>query len=175
MSRAGFECVRWSNIAYVVAGVATQHAGLGVLLTALAVASWLYHSEPASPWRGAFDVAMMYGTMAGMIAALAYPSPWFTFAIGIWVANIIIATHETQWWRPWKVVAMWTVLALCTALSTPAWPTFAVGVGAFVVGGALWLTDKRYVTLGHTLWHMLTALGFAALHLAVHQFTWKRP
>lgn len=155
--------VSWSNLAYPLAGLMSRDPTLIILSSVMGFSSFAYHSGLWS-WGGFADVAAMYAIFGGLTAAVFLP-PW----VAILIAALL---YGLAWWYAWgdapvRIGGFWVALVLATCLHHPHWPFVDAGVGAFAIAYGVWLTDPEYRRFGHAAWHILTAVGFCCLRLAV--------
>jgi uncharacterized membrane protein len=139
----------WSNIAYIILGVVWIGNGLyllGIYAVLLGLASaYSHHTRVWMP-----DWAMMYVMFGGLILHLT----------GNPVELALFAIPLTYYLRPYLLdnFALIGVLAIISfVLSANTWLVLTIFTIGFIIRQ---IGDKTHFQLLHSLWHLITAIGF---------------
>ena len=156
----------WSNIAYAIAGFALllQGQAYGLILLALAWASWKYHATRTKRWQHA-DRAMVLASVFALVALAYLSPPWMLAAVAVAVAIerfmpnlevpviasaiVIVVKLKAQAWGPLALIA----LAAGLVWTAERWKSSTTRAGALT-----------YDIL-HSIWHLLSA---GALYWTAH-------
>jgi hypothetical protein len=139
----------WSNIAYIILGVVWFGNGLyllGIYAILLGLAS--AYSHHTGDWMP--DWAMMYVMFTGLILYLT----------GNPVELALVAIPLTYYLRPHLLdnFALIGVLAIISfVLSVNTWLVLGIFTIGFIIRQ---VGDKTHNQLLHSLWHLITAIGF---------------
>lgn len=154
-------------------------------MTVLCVGSSLYHGL-STRGAGRFDVGAIYALFStvavfAICRALSVPVGWTVASMLVLGATMGFLGFLLPGWYvegvelkvalllvvPYLLVAERVVVHDASAALDPAWISFALFGAAMVA----WQLDKRCLfplkRWGHGLWHLLTAVGAAALFVAV--------
>jgi hypothetical protein len=165
----------WSNLAYLVAGVAAVlvrpglwSLAIAVLFGALAVASAWYHGTKTLTSARA-DNAAIYAIFTALLFRVFGGAP----LLGVLAANALAwAFAFGPWWRS-VLEPVAGALALITLIATAARGSLslvAVSFALFLLAYVAWRADlNRKFPLprwGHAVWHILTAAALFVLFVA---------
>lgn len=167
----------WSNVAYLLAGIAAYWYDrdatgiiMGVALACLALGSGLYHALK-TPATNKLDLVGMYFVFAALTMHAAAPDHARTALAMAGMAVLLAAVAVYLVPRTPLDVQMGLLLIFT------AWPSAVYGdallvfvaMVLFVEGYAAWHLDRAGRLLGlwgHALWHVLTAAAIVTMYLA---------
>jgi len=148
----------WSNIAYIIAGVALAVGGAyvpAVGLCFLGITSYIAHVRGGDWWY--YDWAGMYVAMVAIILYnIGHPVYFWLVAL-----PIIVATIRYRFDSLALTGALW-----CAAVASAYIIGIAVVVPVIIFAIALAIRQigqVRNYQFNHSMWHLLTAIGFYLL------------